>query len=86
MRMGKEQPFQLITPLDDERGVGHHYVRTRNAVAAERDSAVDHKPAMRAGRTVTVQIEIHTDLAGSPQSQEEQLVGRLGAHRGLLRR
>jgi hypothetical protein len=86
MRVREQQPFQLPTPLGDERGIGHHYIGTRNAIAAERDSAIDHQPAMRAGRTVAVQIEIHADLAGAPQGQEKQLVGRPGPHRGLLRR
>ena len=59
VRMGDDQGQQVVPPLGDETGVGHHDLDLGVLVAPETDAAVDRQP-LPAG---AVEIKVHAYLA-----------------------
>ena len=51
MRMGDDQAHQLVAPIGDEAGIGHHHIDLGVLRAAEADAAIHRQPsARRSGR------------------------------------
>ena len=80
--VGEQQAVELVAALGDERRIGHDHVGAGNTVAAERDAAVDHQPAVLVARAIAVEVEVHADLAGPAQWQEQQFGRCVGPGRG----
>jgi len=69
VRVGDHQAHQAVTPLGDEDRVGHHHLDLGVRRTAEADAAVDRQ-ILSVG---TVQVQIHTNLAGPAQRQEREI-------------
>ena len=84
--MGQNDTQQILAPLGDELGIGRHDIDAGQALVGEGDAEVDHQPLA----AEAVEIEVHADLAGPAQRQEDQLVGveilRRSTHSPLFRR
>src|SRR4029077_6261573 len=80
MGVGQHDADQIVAPLLDESGVRHHHLDAGHRIVGEADAEIDHQPF--AG--VAVQIEVHADLAGPAQGEEQELVVRRDGH-ALLR-
>src|SRR5262249_40216240 len=79
MAMGEDEPDKVAPPLLDEADVRHDDVDARRTLVAEGDAEIDHQPL--AGKTV--EAEVHAELAGGAERQEQQLAVRAPrAHRG----
>jgi hypothetical protein len=72
----RTRPTRSPHPLLDEGDIRHDHVDTRRRFIAEGDAEIDHQPL--AG--VAVEVEVHADLAGPAESEEQQLVA-LGRER-----
>ena len=81
VRMGQHDADQVLRALLDEGRIGHDHLDTRHAVVAEGDAKVEHQPL--AG--VTVEIEVHADLARATQREEQQFVVTGNVHLRLRR-
>ena len=79
--MGDDDADQVLAALLDEGGIGHHDLDARHRVVAEGDAEIDHQPL--AG--MAVEIEVHADLAGTAQGEEQELVVRGNCHERLRR-
>ena len=70
--VGQHEAAEILGALGDEVRVRHDDFDARRVVVAEGDAEIDHQPL--AG--MAVEVEVHPDLAGAAQRQEQQLVGR----------
>jgi len=68
MRMRRHDPEQPVASFDDEGGVGHDDFEPRLRIVAEGNAAVENEPV--AG--ITVEVQVHPDLACSAERDEEQ--------------
>ncbi len=81
MRMGRDDPEQLVAPFDDKGRVGHDHVDPRLMfLLAERDAAIDDQPLA----AIAVEVEVHPDLAGAAEREEIERVRIV--FRGCLQR
>ncbi len=67
--VGHHQPDQIVPMLGDEARVGHHDIDAGHRVVAEGHAEIDHQPLA----VIAVEIEIHADLAGAAERQEQEL-------------
>ncbi len=68
--MGQHDAREVGPALLDEGGIRHHDLDAGRGIVAEGDAEIDHQPF--AG--MAIEVEVHADLAGTAQCQEEQLV------------
>ncbi len=69
--MRHDETGEAVAPLDDEAGIGHQHVEARLAVVGEGDAAIDHQPFA----AIAVQRQVHADLAGTAEREEDELFG-----------
>ena len=78
MRVGRDDPQELVAAFDDERGVGHDHIDPGlMLLLAEGDAAIDDQPLA----AIAVEAEVHPDLAGAAEREEIERVGIVFAER-----
>ena len=70
--VGDDDADQVLQPVLDEREVGEHKVDAGQCRIGEGHAEIDHQPFAVA----PVQVDIHPDLAGAAERQEDQFVSR----------
>ena len=70
VRMRHHDGFERVASFHDEAGIGNEDVHSRRRLVAESDPQIHHQPAP----VGTVEIEVHADLAGAAECDEEQFV------------
>ncbi len=71
VRMRRDDAEQLVAAFDDEGRIGHDHVDPRLVLLlAEGDAAIDDQPLA----AVTVEVEVHPDLAGTAERQKIERV------------
>ena len=70
MGVGQDHADQAVCAFLDEFEIGEDQVDARIFVAAERHAEIDHQPLPAAA----VKIDVHADLARSPEREEQQFV------------
>ena len=70
MGMGQHQASEVFLALHDEGGVGHDDFDAGRRIVAEGYAQIDHQPFA----VMAVEIEVHADLAGPAQRQEDQVL------------
>ena len=83
MRVRRHDSEQPVAAFDDERRIGHHDLQAGLRIVPEGDAAIEHQPV--AG--VPVEVQVHPDLAGPAERDEEQrlLVAVSGTDARLVR-
>ena len=71
VRVGEHQADEVVAALDDETRIGQHHVDAGQGLVGEGDAEVDHQPLA----AVAVEVEVHADLAGPAERQEQKLAG-----------
>ncbi len=66
MRMGRDDPEQMVAALGDKARVGHHDLEPRLRIVAEGDAAIDDQPLTG----TAVEAQIHADLVGAAERHE----------------
>ena len=74
MRMGDDEPDEILLHLLDEAGVGDHHVNAGQLRPGEGDSAINHQPFHAALRAEAVKGEIHADFAETSERHEDEFV------------
>ena len=73
MRMGQQQSPEVGALGFEEGDVGKNHIDAGLGVAAKGDAHVDDQPLAVVGRPVTVEIEVHADLAHAANGDEHEL-------------
>ena len=73
MRMGDDDPDQILLRLLDEAEIRHDEIDARQVLAGEGDAEVDHQPLARVRRPIAVKGAIHADLAQAAERGEHEL-------------
>jgi len=71
MGVGQHNADQPVAARHDEGRIGHHHIVLGKGIVAEGDPDIDDQP----GTIVAVQGQVHADLAGAAQGQEQHLIG-----------
>ena len=66
--------LEVLALLGKKADVGQHEIHPRQIRAREGNAAIDHDPLPVILRSVTVECEIHADLANAAERQEHQFV------------
>ncbi len=93
MRVRRDNSEEPVAAFDDEGGIWHDDLDPGLRIVSEGDAAIENEPV--AG--ITVEVQVHPDLAGAAERDKEQRArivarrtnDRLGAeivHRLLFRR
>ena len=85
MAVGQHQAEQTVAALFDELNIGDDDVDAGHHVVAEGDAEVDHDPVMIVRRPVTIEIDVHPNLLGAAEGDEQKL-RRASTHEGRFRR
>jgi hypothetical protein len=72
--VGQDDAEDVVGIVLDEGRVRQDHLDTRRRLVAEGDAQVDDDPLAIVLRPVAVEIEVHADLVGPAQGQEDQLV------------
>src|SRR4029077_20823140 len=73
MGVREQETGDIVPLLLDETDVWEDKVDAGLVLGAESDAHVDDQPLARAGPAITVEVEIHDDLAHAAEREEDEL-------------
>lgn len=74
MRMGDDEADEILLHLFDETRIGDDYFNTGFFRSCEADAAINHEPFAALFWTISIEREIHADLAKAPKRHEDQFI------------
>ena len=74
VRVRQDEADERLLFGGDEAQIRKHDVSARLRVARKGDAEIDHEPLPVLGRAVTVEIDVHADLAQAAERQEYEFV------------
>jgi len=70
MRMGQNKPAQIFDTLLNKGRIRHDHINARGSLITKGDATIHHQPFF----IMSIQVQIHPDLARAAQRQEQELI------------
>jgi hypothetical protein len=74
MRVGDDETEQFVAPLGNKAWIRHHHIHFWMFRPAETQTAINRQPLP----TAAIEVQIHADLARSPEREEGKIVVKTG--------